>query len=517
MTSGLALANVHKRFAANVAVDDASLTVEPSEIHALVGENGAGKSTLMRILAGVVRADRGEVRVFGEGVPRGYDARGAIARGVGMVHQHFLLAPTLSVAENVVFGREPRRGWFFDRARAEREVAELSERYGLRVTPRARVGDLSVGEAQRVEILKVLYRGARGLVLDEPTAVLSPPEVQELWRVLRGLRAAGAAIVLVTHKLAEVVEVSDRVTVMRAGRTVLTTQTSHTTPEALARAMVGHDVDAPSRDAVQRLGARGDAEIVLAVRGLHVAGRGQRGGVRGAEFSVRAGEVLGVAGVEGNGQAELCDAIAGLRRPQSGDVLLRGRAITREAPRTRRDAGLRHVPADRHARGLVLEMTLAENLILGRQHEVSRAGTLDPHAIEVFAREQLCAFDVRPALPTLAAGALSGGNQQKLVMARELFGDWAALVASHPTRGVDIGAAARIHEALFRARDAGKAILLVSSELSELLLLSDRIVTMFDGRVAGELTVAEARAPGGEARIGRWMMGVEETAADVRS
>jgi simple sugar transport system ATP-binding protein len=495
------LRDIDKRFGAVQANRRASLSVLPGEIHALVGENGAGKSTLMRILAGFTPPDAGEILLGGAPVGA-WGTRQAIARGLSMVHQHFMLVGTLTVAENVILGREPRRGISVDLRGAAAEIAALSERYGLRVDPMRLVSDLSVGEAQRVEIVKTLYRGARVLILDEPTAVLTPAEVRELWTVLRTLREGGTTLIVITHKLDEVLDLSDRITVMRGGQTVARFETRATNAVEIARAMVGRDVSLapPERGAREALG-----KVVLHVEGLlPVATRELH--AAGVSFQVRAGEILGIAGVEGNGQTELVEALTGLRRIRHGQLWLGTHDITRLSARERAHLGLAHIPEDRRRRGLVLDFSVAENLILGRQQEFSRYGLMNRAAILEHARAQIRAYDVRPAYPSLPVGALSGGNQQKVVIARELSRDYSALVASQPTRGVDVGAIELIHRHLLAVRAAGKAILLLSAELSEILALSDRIAVLFRGEIVATL----ARAEADEERIGRFMTGLRE-------
>ncbi|GJG87348.1 ABC transporter [Gemmatimonadetes bacterium T265] len=570
----LRVRGVAKSFGAVAANRDASLEVARGEIHALVGENGAGKSTLMRILAGLYAPDAGTVEVADWTAPEGSppDARGAlrdvtgwstadaIAAGVGMVHQHFMLVPPLTVAENVVLGREPTRGaggLALDRGRAERDVAALAARTGLLVPADRPVAELSVGEAQRVEILKVLYRGARLLILDEPTAVLSLPEVRELWTVLRGLVAAGGTVVLITHKLDEVVEVSDAITVMRAGATVARLRTADTTPRAIARAMVGRDValapdarpntargddpsaflgatelvsaDAPPTAPYQqrRINSAGPtapdqprrpaAPPALSVRELVVASPRRPREVDALSFDLAPGEILGVAGVEGNGQTELVEALAGLT-PAAGRIALAGRDVTALDVRARADAGLSHIPEDRHRRGLLLDYSVADNLVLGMQHRYTRGAllarllgaTLDRGRIADTARRLVAEFDIRPADPALPARALSGGNQQKVVVAREMTGrDYHVLLAAQPTRGVDVGAIEFIHDQLRRARAAGKAVLLVSADLAEVLALADRVAVMYRGRFAAVLPRRDASAE----RIGPLMTGASFTEA----
>ncbi|MDQ3998552.1 MAG: ABC transporter ATP-binding protein [Gemmatimonadota bacterium] len=518
------MSDVDKAFGPVQANRGASLEVARGEIHALVGENGAGKSTLMRVLAGMYQPNGGRIEVEGRDVT-GWSTAAAIDAGVGMVHQHFMLIPTLTVAENLVLGQEPTRAGQLDTAGAVREVQELSERTGLVVPPDRKVAELSVGEAQRVEILKALYRGARILILDEPTAVLSPPEVRELWQVLRRLRAeAGGTVVLITHKLDEVVEVSDTVTVMRGGRTVGRMRTADTSPKDIARAMVGRDValvmdqgvPGPQLPVPTRPTGNlepGTRNPLLSVQDLTVSGARKSAAVDHVSFSVAPGEILGIAGVEGNGQTELIEAIAGLRPVAAGQLLLAGadgtlRDVGNASVRARADAGLSHIPEDRHARGLVLDYSVADNLILGLQHRFSRGLRLDWERIAENARRQVSAFDIRPPDPLLPARALSGGNQQKVVIAREMGRDFRVLLAAQPTRGVDVGAIEFIHDRLREARRAGKAILLVSADLPEVLALSDRVGVMYGGRLVAVLPRAEANLE----VLGRYMTGAAEAA-----
>jgi simple sugar transport system ATP-binding protein len=500
------MTGIAKRFGDCQALRDASLEVMPGEIHALVGENGAGKSTMMRILAGIYPPDAGTVEVSGRDVT-GWSAADAIDASVGMVHQHFMLVPTLTITENVILGREPTRGLAIDIPRAQREVEEAAERSGFRMNVRQYVRDLSVGEQQRVEILKTLVRGARILILDEPTAVLSPPEVGELWRVLRALRDDGGTIVLITHKLDEVAEISDMITVVRAGRTVARFPTAGTSPAAIAHAMVGRDVvltgDATHEPAPEAAVASERAPV-LEVRNLVVAGERHARAVDDVSFAVRPHEILGIAGVEGNGQSALIEAIAGLRKAQSGEIRIAGTDVTTMSVSDREARGLAHIPEDRHRRGLVLDYSIADNLILGRQRAYERGGVLDRHRILADARAAIEVADIRPADPMLPARALSGGNQQKIVIARALARRNFVLLAAQPTRGVDVGAIEMIHARLRETRDAGTGILLVSAELSEILALSDRIAVMYGGKVVAIVPRAEAS----EASLGPLMTGV---------
>ncbi len=500
---------VRKAFGAIEANRGAALEVRAGEIHAVVGENGAGKSTLMRILAGLFPPDAGRVEVMGRDVT-GWTTSQAIAAGVGMVHQHFMLVPTLTVAENLVLGREPLRGLTLDRAAAAREVESLCARTGLRVDARRPVATLSVGESQRVEILKVLWRGARILILDEPTAVLSPPEVHELWGVLRRLRAEGDTVVLVTHKLDEVMEISDRVTVMRAGETVGRLATRDASPAQIARIMVGRDVAlAAFVDRASVAPVASGAAPVLEVRELSVHTPSRPHAVDRVSLAVSPGSILGIAGVEGNGQSELVAAIAGLVPVRSGSVRIAGADLTGATVRARSEAGLSHIPEDRHHRGLILDYSVAENLILGRQGRFTRRGVIDRDAVARHAAERVAAFDIRPPDPSLPARALSGGNQQKVVVAREMGRDFLVLLAAQPTRGVDVGAIEFIHDRLRAARDAGAAILLVSADLVEVLALADRVAVMYAGRIVVTMPRADASADS----LGPWMTGATRGAA----
>jgi len=517
-STAVRIRGVVKRFGPVVANAGADLEVAAGEIHALVGENGAGKSTLMRVLAGMYPPDGGTVEVATSGGAlrevSGWTTRAAIDAGVGMVHQHFMLVPTLTVAENLILGREPRRGLSLDLAVAEREVRALSDRTGLRVDPSRLVSDLSVGEAQRVEILKTLYRGAKVLILDEPTAVLSPPEVRDLWKVLRRLRDDGGTVILITHKLDEVIAISETITVMRAGRTVGRLPTAQATARAIARMMVGREVSLAERrelgtgngEPTAASSERQAASVpgspfpvpALQVSHLTVASSRRPNEVDNVSFTVARGEILGIAGVEGNGQTELIEAITGLRDVSSGTISIADasgalREVTDSDVRSRADAGLSHIPEDRHRRGLVLEYSVADNLILGQQHRfTASASALDRARIASNAASRISTFDIRPPDESLPSRALSGGNQQKIVIAREMGRDFTVLIAAQPTRGVDVGAIEFIHDQLRKARAEGKAILLVSADLVEILALSDRVVVMYGGRMVVTLPGHEA-------------------------
>jgi simple sugar transport system ATP-binding protein len=481
------LRNITKRFGQVLANDKVNIVVKPGTIHAIVGENGAGKSTAMRIAYGFYRADEGEILVEGQvrDIATPHDA---IALGIGMVHQHFMLVDTMTVAENIILGSEPGNTATLDLATASVEIRKLSEEFKLAVNPNAVIEHLSVGQQQRVELLKALYRHARLLILDEPTAVLTPQEVEEFFAILRRMRAQGKTVVIITHKLAEVLAISDEVTVMRDGRVVGRVQTSETNAAELARMMVGREVLLR----VEKPDAKpGSAE--LSVRNLSIIARGDVKRVNDISFDVHRGEILGIAGVEGNGQTELIEALAGLVNPAklSGKIIFEDRDITREGARLRRELGIAHIPEDRHRRGLLLEFDLAENSILGvhyRKPIVSYGNILlDSAAVRQRANEIISGFDVRPANSDLLARALSGGNQQKLIIGREFKVEPKVLLVSQPTRGVDIGAIEFIHRKLVELRDSGCAVLLISAELEEVTSLSDRLLIIHDGRIVGEV------------------------------
>jgi simple sugar transport system ATP-binding protein len=495
---------VVKRYGALLANDHIDLSVQAGEIHAVMGENGAGKSTLMSLVYGLQKPDEGSIRLRGEEVRFG-SALDAIAAGMGMVHQAFKLFNSLTVWENVAFGSEPRRGPFLDARAARREVGALAERHGLAVDPGARVGALSVGVRQRVEILKALYRRARVLILDEPTAVLTPQERDGLFEVMRGLAAEGRTILFVTHKLHEVMAITDRVTVLRDGRVVARLTTRETSAGAIVRAMTGRNVDTRLNRASAPPGAP-----LLEVENLVVASGGGRPLVDHASLTARAGEIVGIAGVAGNGQNELVEALVGLRRPDAGEVRIGGVAIGDVGVAGHRRAGLAYIPEDRAIVGSALGASATDNLAMGFQRDppLSRRGLLDHRAMAARARALIAKFTVKIAGERAPAGSLSGGNLQKLVVARELSHGARVLVAEQPTRGVDIGAIEFIHGQLVAERDQGHAVLLISSELSEILALSDRILVMYEGRILAEVPRAEAD----EASLGLLMAGRVEAA-----
>jgi general nucleoside transport system ATP-binding protein len=483
METALELRGIAKRFGPIVANDGVDFYLRRGEVHALLGENGAGKSTLMSILYGLYHPDEGEIVV--DGRPVEIDSpRRAIDLGIGMVHQHFMLVPVMTVAENIVLADEPRaRGGLLDVGAATARVRELSDRYGLAVDPDARIEDVTVGAQQRVEILRALYRDARILVLDEPTAVLTAQETQELFRVLRALKDDGAAIVFISHKLGEVLDIADRITVLRRGRRIDTVPAEGATEASLARLMVGREVLL----SVDKPPAR-PGEPVLEVRDLEVHDDRGLPAVRGASLSVHAGEIVAIAGVDGNGQSELVDAITGLRRPARGQVLVEGRDLTPAGARAMVDAGVSHIAEDRHRRGLVLDFTLAENLALReyRTPKLSRLGWLSTRRMAARSRSLIREFDVRGGGPDTLAVALSGGNQQKVVIAREIACNPRVLVAAQPTRGLDVGAIEFVHRRLVAERDAGRGILLVSLEIEEVRSLADRILVIYEGEIVGE-------------------------------
>jgi simple sugar transport system ATP-binding protein len=484
------------------------LSVECGEVHALLGENGAGKSTLMNILFGLYRPDEGEILLDGEPL-RARSPADAIAAGVGMVHQHFMLVPVFTVAENVMLGVEPTGPLgALDQGEARRRVAELSDRYGLAVDPGAVVEDLPVGVQQRVEILKALYRDARCLILDEPTAVLTPTEIEELMAIIRQLADGGRAVIFISHKLREVLSVADEITVLRGGRVV-----GHTTPgeadeQALATMMVGHDVQlVVDKDVVD------PGEPVLEVSDLRVSDdRGQQA-VDGVSFNVRAREILAVAGVQGNGQTELIEAICGMRRPDAGTVRLDGTDVTGLGPDHLFPRGLAHVPEDRQRDGLVSTFPVASNLVLNqlRDRPFSRRGRIDRRAVRDHAGRLVDEFDVRTPSVDAAVSTLSGGNQQKVIIAREFFHGRRLLVLSQPTRGLDVGSIQYIHRQIVAKRDEGTAVLLNSSELDEVLALADRIAVIYRGRLVGMVDRADASRD----LIGLLMAGAVDEAAEV--
>ena len=489
-----------KQFPGVLANDQVDFEVRKGEIHALVGENGAGKSTLMNILYGLIKPDSGEIRIDGQPVAF-HGPRDAIHHGVGMVHQHFMLIPVFTVGENIVLGREPTQpGDLYDATRAHQEIDALTKRYGLVLNPDARVGDLPVGLQQRVEIVKVLYRGAKILILDEPTGVLTPQEAAELFKVLRDLVDSGKTIIFISHKLKEVLEISDRITVMRRGRVVGHLITKDTDEAEIARLMVGRDV-------LLRVDLHAAKPGPAALRVENLTANSDQGiqAVRGISFELHQGEILGIAGVEGNGQSELIEVLAGTRQATGGRVMLGDRQVANLGAAGIRLAGVSHIPEDRRGAGLVLNYSVADNLILGRQRTPLFAWdgiVLRIKAILDWAKKLIQEFDIRTPSMTTPARNLSGGNQQKVIVAREMATKPRVLLASQPTRGVDIGAIEFIHRRLVAERDGGAGILLVSAELDEVRSLSDRIAVMYEGKI-----VSFEPGDASEERLGLLMTG----------
>ncbi len=505
--AAIELVGINKSFGAVRANRDIHLKVEPGTIHGIIGENGAGKSTLMSILYGFYQADSGEIRIGGKPVAI-KTPNEAIAHGIGMVHQHFMLVENFTVLENIILGAEGAALLNRGIARARGELHRLEQEYGLEVDPDAVIEELAVGLQQRVEILKALYRGAEILILDEPTGVLTPAEADHLFLILRRLKDEGKTVILITHKLREIMAVTDNVSVMRQGQMVATRKTSETTVEELAELMVGRRVLLHVEKGEAKPG-----EIKLSVRNLTVKDSRGVTMVKDVSFDVRAGEIVGIAGVAGNGQSELIETIAGIRKATSGTVMLDGRPVdvTGAAdPADLRRRGLAHVPEDRHHMGLILPFEEYENSILGyhNDREYGNGPFLDLKAVEADARDKIAKYDIRPTDPHLKTANFSGGNQQKIVLAREMEQDPGVLIVGQPTRGVDVGAIEFIHKRLIAMRDAGKAVLLVSVELDEIRSLSDRILVMFDGRIVGE-----RGSDATEGALGLLMAGVERKEA----
>ncbi|MFQ5948293.1 MAG: ABC transporter ATP-binding protein [Acidimicrobiia bacterium] len=502
---GVELTGITKRFPGVVANDDIELRVEPAEIHAVVGENGAGKSTLMKILYGMQRPDEGTIRVDGVQVDF-HTPKDAIGAGIGMVHQHFMLADQLTVLENVVLGAEPTKGPMIDFAEARQRIKDLSGTHGLPLDPGRLVEDLSVGEKQRVEIIKVLYRGARILILDEPTSVLVPQEVEELFNDLRRLKEEGVTIIFISHKLEEVLEIADTITVVRAGRTVDTVKPDQVTTRQLAELMVGSELPTP-----ETTESTVTDVVAFAVDDLGVQAEDGRWQVEGVSFEIHRGEVLGIAGVEGNGQRELVELLMGLRTADTGRIMLGGEDITRWSVRKRHKAGIGYIPEDRHGRGLLLPSPLWENSMLGHQTGPPFVNGIwiDRSGARRRTGRVVAEFDVRTPGVNVSALALSGGNQQKLITGREMLAEPKVLLASHPTRGIDVGAQAAVWQEIRRARAAGLALLLISAELEELIGLSDTLLVIFRGRIVATLDPATVTP----AELGSYMTGAKIAAS----
>ncbi|NLJ86902.1 MAG: ABC transporter ATP-binding protein [Firmicutes bacterium] len=478
------LQDITKTFPGVVANDQVDFQIYPGEVHALLGENGAGKTTLMNILYGLYPPDAGRILVHGKPVTIA-NPNDALALGIGMVHQHFMLVPPFTVAENIVLGYEPKkRGGFLDMDKAIRDVEELSTRYGFRVDPRAKVQDISVGMQQRVEILKALYRGAEVLILDEPTAVLTPQEVEELKEITDNLARQGTAIIFITHKLQEVMAMSQRITVIRRGRVVGTVPTASTNPVELARMMVGRDVVLTLDKEPGKPGP-----VILRMEDVWAEDDRRLPALKGVSLQVRAGEIIGIAGVDGNGQRELSEVLLGTRKVSRGIIYLKQQDMTNLNVRARKDAGLGHIPEDRQRLGMIMDFSLAENAILGKHHRAPfKKGVLqDVAEVKAYGEELLATYDVRAAGVEAVGRSLSGGNQQKVVVGRELDANPEVLIAAQPTRGLDVGAIEFVHGRLLDQRAMGKGILLISFELDELLSLSDRILVIYEGQIVAEV------------------------------
>ncbi|MBP7653246.1 ABC transporter ATP-binding protein [Candidatus Dependentiae bacterium] len=473
------LKNIVKRFGKVTANKNVNLAVKKAEVHAIVGENGAGKSTLMKTLYGLYQPDEGEIFINGERI-ESHSPNNAIKHKIGMVHQHFMLVPPLTVSENVILGMEITSGLKIDICEADARIKKLSDEFNLSIDPSKKIEDLSVGENQRVEIIKVLYRGAEILILDEPTAVLTPQEVREFFKVIKSLVTQGKTVIIITHKLDEVIEISDNITVMRQGETVGSIETKKTTPQEIAKMMVGRDVllRVEKNDVVK-------GNEIISVKNLSVRKNKETLALDSVSFEINAGEILGIAGVEGNGQTELIESIMNLNKDKivSGEIKFLNTDVSEYSTFQRLESGVSHIPEDRHKRGLVLEYNISDNLILGQQHLFTSSGFLKQNDIYKYSDERIAEFDIRPNDKNCVVRGLSGGNQQKVIIAREFNRDFKLLIAAQPTRGVDIGAIEFIHKQILKARENCKACLLISAELSEILSLSDRVAVLYKGRI----------------------------------
>ncbi|WP_046175001.1 ABC transporter ATP-binding protein [Domibacillus indicus] len=497
---------IRKEFNGFVANDNITLQLARGEIHALLGENGAGKSTLMNVLFGLYQPEAGEIKVNGKPV---HITNPNIANdlGIGMVHQHFMLVDTFTVTENIILGNEPKKLGTVNLKQAEQKVRELSEQYGLAVDPSAKIADISVGMQQRVEILKTLYRGAEILIFDEPTAVLTPQEIKELIQIMRALIKEGKSIILITHKLKEIMEVCDRVTVIRKGKGIGTVDVSETNPNHLASLMVGRDVTFTTEKT-----AAEPKQTVLEVRGLSVNDARGVQAVRDLDLEVRAGEIVGICGVDGNGQSELIEAITGLRKVSAGTIELNGKEITSFKPRKVTESGVAHIPQDRHKHGLVLDYPIGANMVLQTYYQkpFSKSGIMNYKEVYKKANTLIEEFDVRTPSETTLARALSGGNQQKAIIGREVDRNPDLLIAAQPTRGLDVGAIEFIHRRLIEQRDNGKAVLLLSFELDEIMNVSDRIAVIYEGQIVAVVDPKETT----EQELGLLMAGSKRGAGE---
>ncbi len=491
--------NITKQFPGVLANDHVNFNLRRGEVHALLGENGAGKTTLMNILYGLYRPDSGEIHVNGQPIAI-HSPKDSIQAGIGMVHQHFMLVPVFTVAENIILGDETTHYGVLDMKAVIKEIEALSRQYGLEIDPNAIVGQLPVGVQQRVEIVKTLYRKANILILDEPTAVLTPQEVEELFRIIRELTERGVSIIFITHKLKEVLAIADRITVMRAGRVVGTTTPQETNEQKLAAMMVGREVILK----VEKKPAQ-PGETVLKVEDLHVQDWRGIETVRGVSFEVRSGEILGIAGVQGNGQTELVEALTGLRPAERGKMWFGGRDLTNQPPRPLTETGMAHIPEDRQRHGLVLSYSVADNLVLNTYYKLpfGKRGVMQPAAIEANAKKLIEDFDIRTPSAYVNVGKLSGGNQQKVIVARELSHNINLLIANQPTRGLDVGSIEYIHQEIVAMRDRGLGVLLVSAELDEIMALSDRIAVMYRGQIVATVDADQVTRE----QLGLWMAG----------
>ncbi|SEP59100.1 ABC transporter ATP-binding protein [Piscibacillus halophilus] len=500
--------DIRKEFPGIVANDQINLQVKKGEIHALLGENGAGKSTLMNVLFGIYQPEKGNIRVQGQDV---HITSPNIANelGIGMVHQHFMLVDTFTVTENIVLGSEPTKGLKVNISEAEKEVQKISDQYGLRVDPKALVRDISVGMQQRVEILKMLYRQAEILILDEPTAVLTPQEIDELMQIMKSLVNEGKSIILITHKLSEIMQVADRCTVIRRGKGIGTVNVDQTTTNELASMMVGRDVSFKTEK-----DQANPKDLVLDIKDLIVKDNRDVDMVRGLSLNVRQGEIVGIAGVDGNGQSELIEAITGLRKVEAGEILLNNESITNFKPRDIYEKGLSHIPQDRHKYGLVLDYPIAENMVLQTYYQkpFSSKWALNFKEIYNYAKKIIKEYDVRTPSESTLARSLSGGNQQKAIIGREIDRSPDLLIAAQPTRGLDVGAIEFIHKKLIEERDKGRGVLLISFELDEIFNLSDRIAVIYEGKIVAEVKPDETNHD----ELGLLMAGSNEEKAEVK-
>ncbi len=495
----VSMRGITKKFGDFVANDKIDLDVKAGEVHALLGENGAGKSTLMNMLYGLYQPTEGDIYIKGQ-KKKFKDPKDAIEAGLGMVHQHFMLIEPFTVVENIILGKERTKGIFLDMEKARRDVLDLSEKYGLAIDPDAKIENVTVSTQQRVEILKILYRGADILIFDEPTAVLTPQEIDELGEIIKNLSDMGKAVIIITHKLKEIKEMADRCTIIRRGKKIATVDVKDVSEEDLANMMVGRSVLLNVEKGPQKKG-----DLVLEIKDLVVKDEKGINKVNGLNLKLHYGEILGLAGVDGNGQSQLLEALTGLRKVTSGEILINGKDIANKSPRHIQEKGMYNIPEDRQKRGLVLDYSIAENIVLENYYkdQFSKKGILKFKEIEDYSKDLIEKFDVRPRDISYAAGDLSGGNQQKVILAREISNDPDVLIAAQPTRGLDVGAIEFIRKYLVDQRDKGKAVLLVSFELDEILALSDRIDVIFGGKITGSFK----REDTDERQLGLYMAG----------